>query len=128
MSSAADLFDALQRRQPVELGPYLEPWLESPPDITLGIAAVERHGDGDGHATHVCLSVDGAADLELHTELGWRVAPAAPLKTMPIVLTQRGLRTVTINSPEPPRRWWSIRCTACRCARSTTSCGRAHSG
>jgi hypothetical protein len=102
MSSAADLFDALQRRQPVELGPYLEPWLESPPDITLGIAAVERHGDGDGHATHVCLSVDGAADLELHTELGWRVAPAAPLKTMPIVLTQRGLRTVTINSPEPP--------------------------
>jgi len=102
MSSAADLFDALQRRQPVELGPYLEPWLETPPDIALSIAAVERHSDDDGHTTHVCLSVDGNTDLELHTELGWRLAPDAPLETKPVVLTQRGLRCLTINSPEPP--------------------------
>jgi len=102
MSSAADLFETLQKRQSIEIGPYLEPWLETPPQIALSIAGVERLVSDDGCLTRVCLAVDAPVDLEIHTELGWRVADDAPLQTMPISLEQRGLRCLTISSDRPP--------------------------
>jgi hypothetical protein len=102
MSSAADLFEALQRRQGVEIGPYLEPWLETPPQISLSIAGVERLVNGDGCLTRVCLALEAPVDLEICTELGWRLAEDAPLQTMPVSLAHRGLRCLTISSDRPP--------------------------
>ena len=102
MSSAADLFEALQRRQSAEIGPFLEPWLETPPQVTLSIAGVERLVNDDGCLTRVCLALEAPVDLEIHTELGWRVTTDAPLQTMPVVLAHRGLRCVTISSEQPP--------------------------
>ena len=104
MSSAADLFEAWQRRQGIEIGPFLEPWLENPPRIALSIAGVERQVSDDHCLTRVCVAVESPVDLEIHTELGWRTAADAPLQTMPVIFEQRGLRTLTIVSDLPPRQ------------------------
>ena len=97
-----ELFEYLEKETSVNIKEYLDPWINQVPRIDISITNVDSEETKDNLVTKVGIQIEIEKDMELITDIGYRISPEGELFIKPITFTRKGSQTIEFESIRKP--------------------------